>query len=544
MFNCLAILVALALVVCADKAAVEDRCSEFGQSCSACLSHQFCGWCSVPVHYTDGTQGTQCAGFRGSEMPFVCPGRYNTMTCDAKKSDVEPAKAASRATDRCSEFGQSCSTCLSHQFCGWCTVPVEYSDGTQGTQCAGFSGETPFVCPGRYNTMTCDAKKSDVEPAKAASRATDRCSEFGQSCSACLSHQFCGWCSVPVHYTDGTQGTQCAGFRGSEMPFVCPGRYNTMTCDAKKSDVEPAKAASRATDRCSEFGQSCSACLSHQFCGWCSVPVHYTDGTQGTQCAGFRGSEMPFVCPGRYNTMTCDAKKSDVEPAKAASRATDRCSEFGQSCSACLSHQFCGWCSVPVHYTDGTQGTQCAGFRGSEMPFVCPGRYNTMTCDAKKSDVEPAKAASRATDRCSEFGQSCSTCLSHQFCGWCTVPVEYSDGTQGTQCAGFSGETPFVCRGRYNTMTCDAKKSDVEPAKTASRATDRCSEFGQSCSTCLSHQFCGWCTVPVEYSDGTQGTQCAGFSGETPFVCRGRYNTMTCDAKKSDVDQAPIAKPL
>jgi len=58
--------------------------------------------------------------------------------------------------DKCSQFDEACSVCLSHSFCGWCSVPVTYSDGQKGTQCAGFEGSTPFVCPGRYSTTNCE----------------------------------------------------------------------------------------------------------------------------------------------------------------------------------------------------------------------------------------------------------------------------------------------------------------------------------------------------------------------------------------------------
>jgi hypothetical protein len=67
-------------------------------------------------------------------------------------------KVGSGFTDACSQWDASCATCLSHNLCGWCSVPVQYSDGTQGTQCAGFESpnSTSFVCPGHYSTLSCE----------------------------------------------------------------------------------------------------------------------------------------------------------------------------------------------------------------------------------------------------------------------------------------------------------------------------------------------------------------------------------------------------
>ena len=61
---------------------VGDECSKYSETCSVCVAHPACGWCSTPVVYRGGVKGTQCAGFEGNHTPFVCPGRYSTGHCE------------------------------------------------------------------------------------------------------------------------------------------------------------------------------------------------------------------------------------------------------------------------------------------------------------------------------------------------------------------------------------------------------------------------------------------------------------------------------
>jgi hypothetical protein len=61
----------------------DDYCHAYGDNCTYCLSHQFCGWCSQNVQYQDGTTGNQCAGFNPNapKQPFTCSGSYSTEQC-------------------------------------------------------------------------------------------------------------------------------------------------------------------------------------------------------------------------------------------------------------------------------------------------------------------------------------------------------------------------------------------------------------------------------------------------------------------------------
>jgi hypothetical protein len=64
-------------------------------------------------------------------------------------------------------------------------------------------------------------------------------------------------------------------------------------------------------------------------------------------------------------------------------KASDPCHAFGSNCSYCISHEYCGWCSTNVVYTDGTVGNNCAGFNpnpNQKNAFTCTGSYSTEMC--------------------------------------------------------------------------------------------------------------------------------------------------------------------
>lgn len=63
---------------------LSDPCMLYGSNCSFCLSHEYCGWCSTNVVYSDGSVGNQCAGFNPDprkKNPFSCSGSYSTEMC-------------------------------------------------------------------------------------------------------------------------------------------------------------------------------------------------------------------------------------------------------------------------------------------------------------------------------------------------------------------------------------------------------------------------------------------------------------------------------
>jgi len=76
-FQCVVVLlIVVATVVTADNCGTATDCQD-------CVTRPYCGWCSVPVKYNDGTKGPQCAGFGQGAKPFTCPEVYSTEVCQA-----------------------------------------------------------------------------------------------------------------------------------------------------------------------------------------------------------------------------------------------------------------------------------------------------------------------------------------------------------------------------------------------------------------------------------------------------------------------------
>jgi hypothetical protein len=102
--------------------------------------------------------------------------------------------------------------------------------------------------------------------------------------------------------------------------------------------------------------------------------------------------------------------------------------------------------------TDGTSLvfflSECAGT--AECVFTMPA--------TSQRRVAQEQAIAAITDPCTAYAANCTYCLSHEFCGWCSTDVIYSNGQKGSQCAGFASSAnesnAFVCNGRYSTFNC------------------------------------------------------------------------------------------
>ncbi len=82
-------------------AAYTDYGSKFGETCSVCTANSGCGRCSTDVAYSDGSVGTQCAGFVGNHTRWTCAGRFSTDGCEGASP---PTSSRSR---RCRPLSRS-----------------------------------------------------------------------------------------------------------------------------------------------------------------------------------------------------------------------------------------------------------------------------------------------------------------------------------------------------------------------------------------------------------------------------------------------------
>merc|ERR1712178_43499 len=75
---------------------ITDPCSP-NANCSSCIGDKsgLCGWCTQDVVYSDGTKGTQCAGFNrtGKPLGWQCLGVFSKTDCADYACDYTDLKA-------------------------------------------------------------------------------------------------------------------------------------------------------------------------------------------------------------------------------------------------------------------------------------------------------------------------------------------------------------------------------------------------------------------------------------------------------------------
>ena len=81
-FHTTVLLIMLSIVV------VHGRCE--GTTCEVCVKIPACGWCTLPVRYTNGTVGTNCVSYPvdPSVPRFRCFGRYYNSMCPSDSAPV------------------------------------------------------------------------------------------------------------------------------------------------------------------------------------------------------------------------------------------------------------------------------------------------------------------------------------------------------------------------------------------------------------------------------------------------------------------------
>ena len=264
--------------------------------------------------------------------------------------------------DHCAQY-TNCQDCAGLNGCGWCSTPVEYTDGSFGPQCASPSESRKFTCNGIYSTNQClqgylcdrgsgacrlapPGQGMDFATCNAACtvgpttkvygchNGSNTCVEVPAGTPGSASRQQCeSHCYTPaakVYKCD--QATQkcvvvAPGTPGSSSKLVCEAvgcDSGNWGCDLGSMTCQPATgnmSKSRCTDVClpvndpCEQYTTCPSCLAAApYCGWCSENVTYANGEQGGQCAGVNETILPFNCLGTYSTQGCGPTPTPTPP--------------------------------------------------------------------------------------------------------------------------------------------------------------------------------------------------------------------------------------
>lgn len=437
--------------------------------------------------------------------------------------------AVALASDHCSPY-KTCQDCISQNLCGWCSENVVYPGNITGSQCAGFNqnGSTPFACNGIYST--------------------DQCVQ--------------GYVCNPESFTcelgqpgQGNSLTECeANCTNNGQVYLC--NETSMQC-MQVSNLQPNNGSYAV----------CQALCSHPS----SHPSSSSPGPPPTP-------QMLYSC--NYSTGQCQTatvgkgeSKQACESQCSQTNASYMCNSFLQKCvklppgvkgdTLAQCESICQVKPVPGPPSGISglyRGIQISNdyvtgefdlfvnetivifvghFQGSSAvatiigaPFNIPRSTDMEMWIEVKSGPGAGQMIKTISDASGSNGPETTFMTTAMSAPGGAAPTSLNSAmtTNDQVVFAFSKcldqNCVFTMRDTYFKSL---KAKDV--IKTEAQA-DHCSSFGDSCSDCLSHQYCGWCSVDVTYKDGSKGTQCAGFNGangSTPFVCAGRYSTLACD---------------
>lgn len=471
------------------------------------------------------------------------------------------AVASATLTDPCSGYG-TCATCVSHYLCGWCSEPVVYPGNVSGKQCAGFNpnGPNPFACNGIYSIDECTVGyECDLENFQCVQAGPGKGTTL-QKCEAnCTNHGQVYLCNHTTmkcrEVAPGTSGatsyhvceSACMHPSAHPAPPVSPAppaqtwscNHTTGTCDKAK----PGHGASK--DVCE---QEC-----HKENG-----TKYTCNTLLHKCEKVPDSD-PFGKPLAECEKTCNPTPNPGPPPQFLG-GTWRGIEIQNG------YKIGEW---DMKFTDSSvtiidiaaastiKGTPFHVQNGENLDLWIkitkgPGAGQTIKAIGKPANRGPetkyltAAFGAPGADAPSSIGDAMKASSGDKvyFLSQCAGTPE----CVFTMPSGASllKRTPLAERlaqrlkedVRYATddiavPVLEAAAARDEPLVVSGAASvDACANYDANCTYCLQHRFCGWCSEPVMYKDGKKGTQCAGFASDpnstNPFVCKGRYSTLSC----------------
>eukprot|EP00331_Platyophrya_macrostoma_P010651 CAMPEP_0176421600 /NCGR_PEP_ID=MMETSP0127-20121128/9266_1 /TAXON_ID=938130 /ORGANISM="Platyophrya macrostoma, Strain WH" /LENGTH=653 /DNA_ID=CAMNT_0017802353 /DNA_START=111 /DNA_END=2072 /DNA_ORIENTATION=+ len=430
------------------------------------------------------------------------------------------------AADHCSPY-LTCTDCISQPLCGWCSEDVVYPGNISGAQCAGFNsnGSTPFACNGIYSTEQC-------VQGYVCNKTTFTCElgEPGQGgtqaqCEAdCINNGDVYLCNETTSQCEKVSNLQPNNGSYAVCMAACthPSSHPSSSSPAPPPTPQALYACNYTSGQCVSStagkGESLSACeqncqktnVSYMCNSFLQKCVELPPGVKGETLAECENVCQVKPVPGPPSGVSGVYRGLQISN----NYATGEFDLFiNETIVIFIGHIQGGsiistMIGTPLHipnsndlemWIDVTSGpgagqtvktiSDASGSNGPETSFLTmamssPGAavptslFSAMTAPeqvvfafSKCLDVNCnftmrggssvfRKVLTRLSDsdHCSQFGDSCTDCLSHEYCGWCSVDVVYKDGSQGTQCAGFNGlnsSNAFVCAGRYSTLSCD-----------------------------------------------------------------------------------------
>lgn len=438
-----------------------DVCSS-QPDCSACVAENLCGWCSVPVTYQDNSTGAQCAGFGSGARPFICNGVYSTevcqrgYVCDVSSGSCDlGAPGAGNTLAECEQICHKSNTnvYLCDQTTKACNVVPDGTPGSTSLEiCQAVCNHIPTPSPGpAASTYACNTTSYTCAPTTPGHGASKLVCE--QECSANNTLYIC-------NYQDGS----C-----TSVPPLTPNGVNLTTCQSECSGITPAPIPPNPGPPPEYIGiwRGIEIQNNYSIVEWdIMINNSWAIFTVSSQSARTTFAGVPYHIPNSADLEMWIEVKSGPGIGLTVRTVGDTSGAMGPETSfATMAMGYAGGptpASLTAAMTDGKSKVfalaKCI-VNEDFCSFIMPagtGATQISKKDLRKAHAQAIKAKSGFTDDCSAHDSSCSECLSNANCGWCSVPVSYSDGTTGTQCAGQqTGSTPFVCPGHYSTLGCE-----------------------------------------------------------------------------------------
>jgi len=445
-------LVCLALGVAAQA----DPCENI-PTCEQCVSHPLCGWCSSDVIYQGGVQGKHCAGFQpGNSTPFQCNGIFSTEQC-FQGYECDEATAACQLSapgtgTTLSKCEANCTVNDHVYLCNHTTLKCHIvAAGTPGSTSlevcqASCSSPSPHPAPPPPSTQPQDLYACNTTTGKCDKAPAGK----GEALAVCEAE-----CKkiAPDQYYCNKALNACEklppGVPGGESKEACE-----VACNPKPKPGPPSALLGyyrgvqiqngyttgdfelSVNETIVTFVELQAGQVKSQ---WSGTPAHYEGEklelvvtlTTGTNAGKVIYTLAVFGTPG--------PETKQLEMAM---------SPPGGSEPTSIKDSMTAGNGVAVYAFASCQTPECV----FTLPPMARGRHNR----ARRHMVR--ESSEDVTDICAKYSANCSYCLSHEFCGWCSVDVVYKDGASGTQCAGFNapnGSGPaFKCNGRYSTFNC------------------------------------------------------------------------------------------
>jgi len=426
--------------------------------------------------------------------------------------------AQSPPSDPCGQW-MDCNDCVSHDLCGWCSLPVIFPGNITGPQCAGFSpnGSTPFACNGIYSTdtciqgyvcnlynFTCDLAPPGQGVPKL--KCESDCYNKGQ---VFLCNKSTNSCYVVPPGTPGSSNyqvcmQQCANI--PPAPTSSPSPMSPQPTPTPNPSPTPSPTPQVQKYVCNQFLWQCLP-----------SPVGNDIQTCQDQCGAPKPNPGPppaFL--GTWRGVFIQNGYAITEFAMEVTQSTFRSyiSATNQSYNGIpLNYQTNGEFQLWVNFTTNDLAGKVIKAIGSQTSDSPETRGMTVAWGAPNG-AAPSSILEAMAGNNGELVTYLSKCIT-PMCVF-TLPTSLLKAFDASK----------LPRKGLSLARRQILSSEKGPSM-----TDHCSQFNANCSQCLSNLYCGWCSENVTYNDGTPGTQCAGFnpnSNSSAFVCEGRYSTIDC----------------